>query len=919
MKYCFLFLLFFFSWSNYTQQDSLTYYNQQINSNFNLNKETNALFQKKLNYLKNNNNLEEYLYAHFDYFMLNANAEEITILTKAEKNKWRKTKTNNEKIAQLHLKINIGYHHLKFGHISKSILAYENALHFYKKTNIKNYDIVEYCLKPLANNYTRIGDYSRADDIFKYTLQLAEQNKNKSHLIATYLNLSIQYQSINKNNEAISILEKALQIKPISNLQKSTLLSEIGKNYYKLNQLKKAIDYINKSNKLIKSNATHQKNYLTKGMCLKMQGHFKKAEKSFKKALNIAKLEYGNNNREVGKIYNLLATIFFEKNENEKALDFYQKGLQAVLKNYNPSTIYENPKSNTFYAENTIKESLDGRAIIFTKLNNYKNAIENYTLAFEIEKLLQKTYTSQESKIRQQTENRERSEKLVTIYLQQYKKSNNKKHLELAFNSVEKSKANVLSNTLNTKFLKSSLQNDSLFQKEKKLIEEKAILTKKINLEELKNKQADLDKLKLYISQKTKITTTLQVLKHQLFKKYPFLNNSAQIVPVREIKENLLFKNQKLIEFFDTRNNLYIFTIDKNKPISFRKVVKDSLYNKSLQEFISYFTDGNSNKLKNDISAYQKNAYYLYTKLLQPELANSKTKLLTIIPDGKLNFLAFDALLTNKTESINFGKLPYLLFQNSINYAYSSTILMQQKSQFKSLSKQNKLIGFFPVFENNYRDLQELTYTLNEENDIKKYTKGEYFSTKQATKNMFLQKANEFDIIHLSTHASAGNFFEPAHIEFRDNTLYLPEIYGLNLSTNLLVMSACETGIGKLQKGEGAMSLARGFSYTGVKNLLVSLWKVNDKATSILMRNFYKNYKKSTNKSESLHQAKLDYLSDKSISNIKKSPYYWSSFVFIGNVEPNTSSNFNIYVFLSLILISLVILYFLKIKKKDMK
>jgi len=916
MKYYFLFLLLFLSWSNYTQ-DSLTYYNQQINLNFNQNKETNILFQKKLNYLKNNNNLEEYLYAHFDYFMLNANVENTTILTKAEKNKWRETKTNNEKIAQLHLKINIGYHYLIFGNISESILAYENALHFYKQTNIKNYDIVEYCLKPLANNYTRIGDYSRADDIFKYTLQLAEQSKNKSHLITTYLNLSIQYQSINKNNKAIAILEKALQIKSITNEHKAKVYSQIARNYYKIDAYTKSYEYNTKSFAMTKNNKTKLICYTNISLIYIKNKQYIKALNFLEETIAFAK-KINAEKRMIAKIYNLIAIVNFNLNKNKKALGFYQKGLEAVLKNYNPSTIYENPKSGTFYAENTIQEAFDGRASIFAKLNDFENAIKNYNLAFEIEKLLQKTYTSQESKIRQQVENRARSEKLVTIYLQQYKKSNLKKHLELAFNSVERSKANVLSNTLNTKFLKSNLQNDSLFQKEKNLVEKKAILTKKINLEELKNKQADLDKLKLYISQKTKITTTLQVLKQQLFKKYPFLNNSTQIAPVREIQEKLLFKNQKLIEFFDTQNNLYIFTVDKNKPISFRKIIKDSLYNKSLQEFISYFAKGNSSKLKNDISAYQKNAYYLYTKLLQPELANSKTKLLTIIPDGKLNFLAFDALLTNKTESINFGKLPYLLFQNSINYAYSSTILMQQKSQFKSSSKQNKLIGFFPVFENNYRDLQELTYTLNEETDIKKYTKGNYYSAGKATKDIFLKRANEFDIIHLSTHASAGNFFEPAHIEFRNSTLYLPEIYGLNLNANLLVMSACETGIGKLQKGEGVMSLARGFSYTGVENLLVSLWKVNDKATSILMRNFYKNYKKSNNKCESLHQAKLDYLTTKNISNNKKSPYYWSSFIFIGNVEISTSSgiNTNSLISILLILFALAVLFFIKTKKR---
>lgn len=914
MKYCFLFLLIFFLQINYAQ-DSLGYYNNQITLNYNQNKtqKTDILFQKKLNYLKNQDNLEEYFYTYFDYFMLNAIADRISILSNTTQNKWRESKTNDEKIAELHLKINIGYHYLKFGNVSKSVIAYEEALHYYQKAAIKNYDIIEYCLKPLANNYTRLGDYSHADVIFKYTLQLAEKTNNKSQLIATYLNLSIQYQSINKNKEALSILEKALQIKSISAKQKGSLLSEIGKNHYQLKNYSKALKYVNKLNNSLNDNIL-QKNYATAGLCYFEQKEYIKAEASFENSLKLATKIYAANNREIAKIYNQLAAVYSQKKEYLKAQNFYQKALQIILIKYKPKTIYENPEVKNFYAENSIKEALDGRALVFTKQNDFQHAITNYNLAFKVGKLLQNTYTSQQSKIRQQVENRERSEKTVELYYLLYENSKSQEYINLAFENAEKSKATVLLNIMNNNHLKNSIKEDSLFQIEKKLIQEKAILTKNINIEELKNDKANLENLKSYISKKTKTTTKLQVLKQEIYKKYPFLNVIIKPSTAKEIQQDLLFKNQNLIEFFDTKNHLYIFSISKNKNINLRRFSKDSLYNQSLQHFISLFANGNDDKLKNDISAYQNNAYYLYEKLLQPELTGFESNTLTIIPDGRLNFLAFDALLTKQTKATNFEKLPYLLFQNNINYGYSSTILMQQKLQASLNSKQKTIIGFFPVFENNYRNLQELAYTLNEESELKKFTKGLYFEKEKATKNMFLKRINDFDIIHLSTHASAGTFFEPAHIEFRNKTLYLPEIYGLNLNTNLLVMSACETGVGKFQKGEGVMSLARGFSYAGVKNLMVSLWKVNDKATSILMRNFYKNYKNSNNKINALHQAKIDYLTNKNISNTKKSPYYWSSFVFIGNIEPNTSSNFNIYIFLSLILITLIILYFVRIK-----
>jgi CHAT domain-containing protein len=111
----------------------------------------------------------------------------------------------------------------------------------------------------------------------------------------------------------------------------------------------------------------------------------------------------------------------------------------------------------------------------------------------------------------------------------------------------------------------------------------------------------------------------------------------------------------------------------------------------------------------------------------------------------------------------------------------------------------------------------------------------------------------------------------------------------------LVVLSACETGIGKLYKSEGAMSIARGFQFAGAQNLLFSLWKVNDFTTSILMEKFYANIKSGKSYFASNHKAKLDFLKDSSITNAKKSPYYWSAFVYYGTLETNSSGNYFIW------------------------
>jgi hypothetical protein len=123
-------------------------------------------------------------------------------------------------------------------------------------------------------------------------------------------------------------------------------------------------------------------------------------------------------------------------------------------------------------------------------------------------------------------------------------------------------------------------------------------------------------------------------------------------------------------------------------------------------------------------------------------------------------------------------------------------------------------------------------------------------------------------------------------------------LYDLDINPDLVVLSACETGVGKLYKAEGAMSIARGFQLAGAQNLLFSLWKVNDYTTAVYMDDFYKNNKSTHSYFEANHQAKLDYLKDETIPNAKKSPYYWGAMVYYGSLEHKASTPYLFYILL---------------------
>ena len=111
-----------------------------------------------------------------------------------------------------------------------------------------------------------------------------------------------------------------------------------------------------------------------------------------------------------------------------------------------------------------------------------------------------------------------------------------------------------------------------------------------------------------------------------------------------------------------------------------------------------------------------------------------------------------------------------------------------------------------------------------------------------------------------------------------DGILYASEVYNLNLNAELVVLSSCESGAGKVVKGEGVMALTRGFLYAGTPNILVSLWKVSDQHTQELMVAFYENLLKGDDYPAALRKAKLAMLADKA----NHYPDLWSSFILIG-------------------------------------
>jgi CHAT domain-containing protein len=124
---------------------------------------------------------------------------------------------------------------------------------------------------------------------------------------------------------------------------------------------------------------------------------------------------------------------------------------------------------------------------------------------------------------------------------------------------------------------------------------------------------------------------------------------------------------------------------------------------------------------------------------------------------------------------------------------------------------------------------------------------------------------------------------QPDSVE-NDGWLTLSDIYNLHLRAGMTVLSACHTGRGVLRKGEGIMSLARGFLYAGCPSVIMSLWEVEDKTGTRIMKDFYRNLKFGKWKDSALRNAKIKYISD--ADPVHSHPHIWLSYIVIGNPEP---------------------------------
>lgn len=353
-------------------------------------------------------------------------------------------------------------------------------------------------------------------------------------------------------------------------------------------------------------------------------------------------------------------------------------------------------------------------------------------------------------------------------------------------------------------------------------------------------------------------------------------NQLEQLVPGRSKvldvsqAQALLDGQTTLLSFWVLNEQTLVFVLTQRTfNIVALPIARKDLYGQ-IQTFRSF---------ANTDDAYPESAVILYRALIEPLKSQLATLNLIIIPQGELHYLPF-AALTDGSQ--------YLVDEYNISYLPSVSALPFIRENIQTKKGQTLFIGNPTTGDTK---LAPLLFSEKEVQGIASLYNVNPLIRSAATESKVKELVSQTGILHLAAH---GNYNSTAPLyssialapdEQNDGLLEVHEIYGLDLrQTNLVVLSACETQLGELSRGDELVGLTRAFFFAGTPTVVASLWSVDDEATAMLMERFYTHMKEGLGKAEALRQAQLD------VRTKYPNPYYWAGFVLSGDGKKFTDS-----------------------------
>jgi len=760
----------------------------------------------------------------------------------------------------------------------------------------------------LAIIYRKLGDIKRlkkdfqlAEEYYHTAEKICLKNNYKIKLFNVYLEMFTNYSKWNRPSYTLTINELYLKAKAIPNIpEEKRLRIETNRAliYLNIENYKKALNIyvdsevryqklletytLEKSENKIKQLQTDlAKTLLNIAKLQTKLNQFDKANEKFEEVIKLFEQDkvYKNDKNFYPDYLIAKATYYEKQNQYETALGQIQQILQFINPLFTYETIYQNPNPDQVFDNPYLLTTLADKAEIFKKMydqtgdkTNLTHALDCYELSYTAADQMRKEYSFKDANIYMSDYTYSYYEKaielcqtLVKVFPEQQNKYQQK-----AFEIAQRSSMKTLFWEQNSKFANNLLPPATKAKLDNLKKEITNIKAKQIDELKSKTLQSRLLKKKQTLDQIDKELESMD----DLYAYNKFRNFSID----KTTLQNTLQPKEAFLNYFVGDSLIYCFVFTKG-TFQIVEIENPEL----ITEKVIYFRKKiEENKSTKDLG------FQLYQKLLEKVLVKLPSKIngLAIIPDGILNALPFEALQKTIEEH------DYLIHRYVINYDLHSYFLSRRTDN--SSTKQPSAVGFGVEDFSNWEphNFDNLSYSTDEVESVINQIGGNIFPT--ATKQQFIQHFSKYPIVHISTHAKADTltasnsciYFSRSNENQSDDKLTRDEILNYQCNAEMIVLSACETGFGKHNRGEGIASLARAFRTIGSKSEVMTLWKIQDLSASIIMKKFYRYLKDGKSKSEALRQAKLDFIGSDTIDNFQKYPYHWAGFLLQGN--PNS-------------------------------
>ncbi|GAB3172559.1 CHAT domain-containing protein [Telluribacter humicola] len=638
-----------------------------------------------------------------------------------------------------------------------------------------------------------------------------------------------------------------------------------------------------------------------------MIGHNSKALTYYQEALRLNKSQSSTSI-----LLDNIGLTYSRMNQFERALQYHQRGLTKLSIAYTDTQRTSLPSAQTIRSEfqkESFLVNVQDKADTWLRYaqsqqndrTKLRHALRTYMLADSMIDYMRWEHTQEGSKLFWRQKTRSMYEKAIhTCYLLNDPAS--------ALYFFEKSRAVLLSDKLNELNANQLLKPEELEQ-EKWL--RKQIASLQIQLSQKPSSDTSLPRLRTQLLEtqkeqdlfiKTLESNNPQYYRYKYDRHVPDLNSLRQQLTASE------GASQAFLTYFAGDSALYGIYISPQQ-VTFRKL-NQSEYLRIQQELSALLVSREQQNRR--FNHYLEVAHGMYRHLIAPFAIPKGTRLI-ISPDG--DFIPFAAL------SLSPQQPDYLIRHHALSYTYSARFLEAAPELRSGWWSDKTFLGMAPV---EYKRLQQATLPRSDlalEKIQKHFLFPRSLTRQAATRHAFVEQAPDYRIVQLFTHAEADSARTP-QLYFADSVLSLPDLAAVReFRTRLLVLSACKTGIGKHQRGEGVFSLARGFASLGIPTTLTTLWSVETKAMYGLNELFYQSIADELPLDLALQKAQVEWLATASQGN--QHPYAWAGVVLVGRTDPIPVHSYATVGAATLVLLLLVGLigvprYFMKRKRSLM-